>query len=65
MKKKYEKPEITYIQLRPEEKLAVCSWPTGFVTLNGHRECNKLWSDVRLMYNQCLANSNNSSTSGS
>lgn len=62
MKKKYQKPEITFMELRPEEKLAVCSWPTGY---NNVKTCHKPWSDVPHMYSQCLAASNNSSTSGS
>ncbi len=29
MKKKYTKPTLNFMELRPEEKIALCSWNVG------------------------------------
>lgn len=64
MKKVYEKPEIAFVQLRPEERLAVCSWPTGFTSTASYT-CTQTWADVSGWQTTCTAAYNNSTTSGS
>jgi hypothetical protein len=31
MKKPYERPAAIVMTLRPEEKIALCDWPTGYM----------------------------------
>ena len=64
MKKAYEKPSATWMELRPEEKMAVCEWPIGFTTTGGVG-CSQTWSEVSAYSPMCLSLYNNSQTSGS
>lgn len=65
MRKHYEKPEIVFMQLRPEEKLAACRWDVGFTTSGGNT-CTKTFQQMTgTMYTLCMADYNNAAVSGS
>jgi hypothetical protein len=63
MKKAYQKPEIVFMHLRPEEKLAVCEWPVGFTSSGGG--CAKTWQEVPAYRDMCMSMYNNAVVSGS
>ncbi len=63
MKKSYQKPVMTFMRLRPEEKLAVCEWLVGFSTSGN--SCQKTWAEVAGWSAICQENYNNAPVSGS
>lgn len=64
MKKAYERPTAIFMELRPEEKMAVCEWPVGFTTTGGVG-CSQNWSEVAAYSAMCLGMYNNAQQSGS
>lgn len=44
MRRVYVKPTVTIMHLRPEEKLALCDWPVGFMSSSG--VCDKIMIEV-------------------
>ncbi len=62
MKKAYQKPTLTFMRLRPEERLAQCQWPIGFWSGSS---CQQPWADVAIVSSTCMAMYNNSETTGS
>ena len=64
MKKPYERPTAILMELRPEEKMAVCEWPIGFTT-TGSTGCSQTFADAILYHDLCLGLYNNAQTTGS
>ena len=62
MKKTYQKPEIVFMHLRPEERLAACQWPIGFWS---GASCTQAWSAVPQVSATCISMYNNAPTAGS
>ena len=63
MKKRYIKPEMTIMELRPEEKLAYCDWPVGFMAGGGG--CQEIWADVPAYASMCQSMYDDAMASGS
>jgi len=63
MRKEYIKPEVTVMHLRPEERLALCDWPVGF--MGGGGSCTEIWADVPAFAAMCQDMYDNAPTTGS
>lgn len=63
MKKKYVKPEIIFMKLKPEERLAACDWPVGFMASDG--SCQKTWAQYPAMAQMCTSLYNNAPSASS
>ena len=51
------------MELRPEEKLAYCDWPVGFMAGGG--ACQEIWADVPAYASMCQSMYDDAMASGS
>ena len=67
MKKTYMKPEVAFMKLRIEERLAACNWPGGFTDTDTYKCSGTAWVDSGDTTVQALCRSlvNNAPISGS
>jgi|GEM_PF-1483635 len=64
MKKEYCKPTFVKMELRPEERLALCDWPSpSFSDCTG--TCTNNWPSEKDHSNQCKSIHNNATITGS